>query len=592
MFTTRPELTGTLGMVTASHWLSSQSGMAVLERGGNAFDAAVAAAFVLQVVQPDQNGPGGEVPIVAHHAATGDTFVVNGQGPSPATLTGDALRDLGVGYVPQDGHLPACVPAMFGTLTLLLERYGTMRLRDVLDYAIGYAGAGFPTTPLTSLVINDAQDRFRTHWHSTAEVYLPGGRVPAAGERFTNKPLAATFERVLHEAEARTPDRDGQIAAARDIWYRGFVADAIDKHLSVPAMDSTGTEHRGFLTGQDVAEWQPTIERPVTYDYHGYTLAKPQPWSQGPVLLQQLALLRGFDLAAMDPLGPDFIHTFVEAAKLAFADREAYYGDPDFTDVPIDHLLSAAYNDDRRRLITGTASGELVPGRINGKIPRLPRFVHEPLDPGGEHLPIPYIVPGSGRTNGDTVHIDVVDRWGNLASVTPSGGFLWGAPLVPDLGFAVGIRGQIFNLEAGLPNSIEPRKRPRTTLSPSLALRDGEPYMAFGTPGGDMQDQWPLIFLLNHIHHGMNLQEAVDSPTWNSLHFPSSFMARASSPKVVRVEARIPLATRNELERRGHIIDVSEEWSLGMTSAVTRTRDGQMRAGISPRGLLNYASGR
>jgi len=190
------------------------------------------------------------------------------------------------------------------------------------------------------------------------------------------------------------------------------------------------------------------------------------------------------------------------------------------------------------------------------------------------------------------VHIDVVDKWGNLASVTPSGGFLWGAPVVPDLGFAVGIRGQIFSLEDGLPNSVEPRKRPRTTLSPSLALRDGEPYMAFGTPGGDMQDQWPLIFLLNHIHHGMNLQEAVDSPTWNSLHFPSSFMARASSPKVVRIEARVPAATRNELERRGHIIDVAEEWSLGMTSAVTRAKDGQMRAGISPRGLLNYASGR
>lgn len=405
--------------------------------------------------------------------------------------------------------------------------------------------------------------------------------------------MAETFERVLREAEGRAPDRDGQIAAARDIWYRGFVADAIDKHMATPAMDSTGSEHSGFLTGQDLAEWEPTIEAPVQYDYHGLTVYKPQAWSQGPVLLQQLALLKGFDLTGMDPLGPDFIHTMVECAKLAFADREAYYGDPLFVDVPLEHLLSDSYNSERRSLIGAEASSELVPGAPGGRVPRLPRFAHEPLAGGdGEHLPIPYIVPGAGRTNGDTVHIDIVDRWGNLASVTPSGGFLWGGPLVPGLGFSISIRGQIFGLEQGLPNSVGPRKRPRTTLSPSLALRDGEPYMSFGTPGGDMQDQWPLIFLLNHLHFGMNLQEAIDSPTWNSLHFPSSFMARASSPKVVHMEGRVPVATRKELERRGHIIDVTEDWSLGMTSAVTCSPDGFLRAGVSPRGLLGYASGR
>ncbi len=591
MFTTRPELTGTLGMITSTHWLSAQSGMTVLERGGNAFDAAVAAAFVLQVVQPEQNGPGGEVPIVAHHAASDTTFVVSGQGPSPAAMTPEALADLGVDFVPQDGLLPACVPAMFGTLTLVLERYGTMRLREVLDFAIGYAQHGFPMTALTSLVIADAKHRFERDWPENAEVYLPAGQPPAPGARFTNRAMADMFIRIIEEAEAATSDRDGQIVAARNVYYRGFVADAIDKHMSIPTQDSTGRAHRGFLTGQDLADWQPSIEEPVCYDYHGYTVCKPQTWSQGPVLLQQLALLNGIDIAAMNPTGPEFIHTVVESAKLAFADREAYYGDPDFTDVPMAQLLSRSYNDDRRTLIGECASAELRPGVLSGVPPRLPRFVHEPLG-SGEHLPIPYIVPGAGRTNGDTVHIDVVDRWGNLASVTPSGGFLWGGPLVTGLGFSLSTRAQIFALDAGLPNSVEPRKRPRTTLSPSLALRDGEPYMAFGTPGGDMQDQWPLTFLLHHIHHGMNLQEAIDAPTWNSLHFPSSFMTRAASPKVVRMESRVPEPTRAALQKQGHILDLTEPWSLGMTSAVTRSTDGFLRAGVSPRGLLGYACGR
>ena len=592
MFTTRPELIGTLGLVASTHWLSSQSGMDILERGGNAFDAAVAAAFVLQVVQPEQNGPGGEVPILGHNVRTGESFVVDGQGPAPAGLTGAALRELGVTYVPQDGLLPACVPSAVGTLTALLERHGTFTLRAVLDYAIGYAENGFPLTPLTALVISDAAERFRTDWQENAAVYTPGGRVPRANERFTNKPLAAMYRRLIEEAEARSSTREGQLAAARDVWYRGFFAEAIDAHMRVASRDSTGERHSGFLNGDDLARWEPGFESPVSYDYGDFTILKPQPWSQGPVLLQQLALLKCFDLADMGPSSAELIHTVVEAAKLAFADREAYYGDPRFVEVPLERLLSKEYNDDRRRLITDEASDQLRPGRLDGITPPLPSFVDSPPDAGSEHLPIPYIVPGAGRTNGDTVHIDVIDRWGNTASVTPSGGFLWGGPLVPGLGFSISTRAQIFSLDEGLPNSVAPGKRPRTTLSPSLALRGGEPYLAFGTPGGDMQDQWPLIFLLNHIHFGMNLQEAVDAPTWNSLHFPSSFMTRASRPKVVKIESRVPLATRQELERRGHILEVAEEWSLGMTSAVARDREGMIHGGISPRGLLGYISGR
>lgn len=592
MFTTRPELIGYEGMATSTHWLVSHTSMRVLDHGGNAFDAAVAGAFVLNVIQPEQNSPGGEVPIVGYDARTQRPFVVNGQGPSPEALTPQTFSELGLDFVPSDGLVPACVPGMFGSLTLLAERYGTWRLRDLLEPAIGYAEQGYPLTPLTALVIGDAQDRFRTHWQSNGEIYLPGGRAPNANQRVTNPDLAATWRRVVSESEVSGRSREEEFVAARDIWYRGFVAEAIDKFHSTPAMDSTGEEHVGYLRYSDLAAWEPSIEEPVTLDYHGYTLCKPNTWSQGPVLLQQLGLLEHFELDAMQPASAELIHTVVECAKLAYADREAYYGDPDFVKVPLDRLLSANYNADRRQLIGPEASADLIPGSIDGVQPRMPFFAQEGVQAAGNFLPIPYIPPGSGRTNGDTVHLDVVDKHGNLVSVTPSGGFLWGSPVVPGLGFSVSTRAQIFSVEQGLPNSLQPGKRPRTTLSPSLVLRDGEGYLAFGTPGGDMQDQWPLEFFLNHVHFDMNLQEAIDAPTWHTTHFPSSFMGRASSRKTVHVESRVGEETIEKLRAWGHDVKVQDPWSLGMVCAVSREQDGTLRGGASPRGLLGYAIGR
>ncbi|HTR90194.1 MAG TPA: gamma-glutamyltransferase, partial [Trebonia sp.] len=433
--------------------------------------------------------------------------------------------------------------------------------------------------------------------------------VPAPGSRFANRALAATYARLLAEAEAASGDRDGQLEAARRAWYDGFVAEEIGKFAATEAMDVTGERHRGLLTSQDLSTWRARLEAPVTYDYHGLTIAKTGPWGQGPVFLQQLALLDGYGLAAMGtaPGSADFIHTVTEAGKLAFADREAWYGDPAFTDVPLDDLLSKAYNGERRKLIGETASMGLRPGSPAGREPRLPGFATQSFgrkDSGARARAgsgDPGIDPATGEPlgrsttadarRGDTCHVDVADRWGNVVAATPSGGWLQSSPVIPSLGFCLGTRAQMFTLDPGLPATIAPGKRPRTTLTPSLALRGGEPYLAFGTPGGDQQDQWTLGFLLNHVHFGMNLQQAIDFPAFHSAHMPSSFYPRDAYPGRLDVESRTGDEVIGELRRRGHDVHVQPAWSLGRTSAVAR-RNGMLYAAANPRGMQGYAAGR
>ena len=373
-FTTRPQLAGTFGMVASTHWLASAAGMAVLEKGGNAFDAAVATGLVLQVVEPHLNGPGGEVPVIGFDAAAGEAFVLDGQGPAPAAATLGVFESLGLDLVPGTGLLAACVPAAFGTWMLLLERYGKLPLREVMEYAIGYARDGYPMLPTASATIAAVADTFRDHWPSSAEIYLADGP-PAAGSRFANPALAAAFSRILAEAEAAGAGRDAQIEAARRTFYEGFVAEAIAAYLArAEVMDVSGRPHRGLLAGQDLADWRPGVEDPVTFDYAGLTVCKTGPWGQGPVFLQQLALLSGFDLAEMGPGSADFIHTVVECAKLAFADREAWYGDPRWSDVPLAELLSPEYASQRRPLVGPQASGDLIPGAPGGAAARLPGY--------------------------------------------------------------------------------------------------------------------------------------------------------------------------------------------------------------------------
>ncbi|GHH71918.1 gamma-glutamyltranspeptidase [Streptomyces sulfonofaciens] len=595
MFTTRPELAGDFGMVASTHWLASATGMSVLERGGNAADAAVAAGFVLQVVEPHLNGPGGEVPVLLWDPGERRVSVVCGQGVAPAAATGERLLGLGLSLVPGTGLLPTVVPGSFGAWLLLLERWGTWSLADVLAPAIHYADRGHPLLGRVSTALGTVADMFRAHWPTSAATWLPGGAVPAAGSRFTNPVLAGTWRRLVAEGEAAGGSRERRIAAARDAWYRGFVAEAIGSYCATAeVMDTSGRAHGGLLTADDLAAWQPAVEEPATFDYHGYTVCKTGPWGQGPVFLQQLALLEGFDLAAMGPGSADWVHTVIEAGKLAFADREAWYGDPDHTDVPLDGLLDPEYTAQRRRLITGTASLDLRPGSPGGRSPRLPRYPQGPDVLGaadgtaGAGEPT---LAATGEVRGDTCHLDVADRHGMMISATPSGGWFQSSPTVPELGFCLSTRGQMFWVEPGLPNSLRPGARPRTTLTPSFALRDGEPWLAFGTPGGDFQDQWSLHFFLNAVHGGMNLQEAIDAPEFHTLHVPNSFYPRDTHPGHLLLEERFDPDVLAELRRRGHRVETGDAWSLGHVSAVAR-EDGWLRAAANPRGNQGYAVGR
>ncbi|MFI7634438.1 gamma-glutamyltransferase family protein [Nonomuraea sp. NPDC049400] len=585
-------------MVASTHWLASATGMGVLERGGNAFDAAVAAGFVLQVAEPHLNGPGGEVPILLWSEAEQKVSAVCGQGVAPAAATIERFTELGLDIVPGTGLLAATVPGAFGGWMLMLERWGTWSLADVLAPAIHYAEHGVPVLERIAATIESVQGLFNNDWPTSAATWLPGGNVPPPGSKLANPVLAATYRRLVAEAESASSTREGQLAAARRAWYEGFVAEAIAEFSAKTAwLDSSGDVHGGLLTGDDLARWTATVEEPLAFDYHGHTVYKTGPWGQGPVFLQQLALLRGFDLDAMGHLSADYVHTVTEAAKLAFADREAWYGDN--TDVPVSDLLSEAYNAERRALVGAEASFELRPGAPGGRAPRLPDFpapgtasaapgISGARSPQGVGEPT---VARDGSVKGDTCHLDVVDRHGNMVSATPSGGWLQSSPTIPELGFCLGTRSQMFWLQDGLPASLRPGTRPRTTLSPSFALKDGKPWLAFGTPGGDQQDQWSLNFFLAVVHGRLNLQEAIDAPMFHSEHFPSSFFPRGSRPGVLHVEDRLDAGVIAELRRRGHEVEAQGPWTLGRLSAVAR-EGAFLKAAANPRGAQGYAAGR
>ena len=591
-FTTRPEILGTFGVVTSTHWIASAVGMSILEKGGNAFDAAVATGFVLQIVEPHLCGPGGDLPVVYHSARTGKVEVICGQGPAPAGATIEHYRREGIDLIPGDGLLAAVIPGAFDGWMLMLRDHGTMSVREVLEPAIHYAEAGHPVLPRVAATIAGLGDFFREHWPTSYATWLPGGAPPRPHALFRNPVLADTWRRIVAEAEAAR-GREAGIEAARDAFYRGFVAEKIEAYLrSAEVMDGSGARHKGVLSAQDLAGWSASTEAPTTLDYHGWTVAKTGPWGQGPVLLQSLAILAGYDIAAMDPNGPDFVHTVVEAMKLAFADREVYYGDPAFIDVPVETLLSAAYAAERRALIGDTASLDLRPGLIAGYEAQRERtlaMLGASSKTGAVYEPT---MAHLSEKRGDTVHIDVIDRWGNMVSTTPSGGWLQSSPTIPGLGFCLNSRAQMFWLEPGLPSSLAPGKRPRTTLTPSLALHEGRPTLAFGTPGGDQQDQWQLSFFLRHVHHGLDLQATIDRPLFHTAHFPGSFHPRTREPGSLMLEETFGVATIDELRRRGHRLTVTEPWSIGRLTAAKRDPDGLLRAGATPRLMQAYAIGR
>jgi gamma-glutamyltranspeptidase/glutathione hydrolase len=556
VFTTRPELRGTFGMVASTHWLGSAVGMAVLERGGNAFDAAVATGFVLQVVEPHLNGPGGEVPVAFWSEDRGQPLALCAQGVAPAAATIERFRDLGHELIPGTGVLAACVPGAFGGWLLLLRDFGSWRLADVLEFAIGYAERGFPLHPRITTTI-ELSEPLLAGWEGSASLYLP---TPEPGMLFRNPALASTYGRIVEES--RGGSREDEIERARQAFYEGFVADEIDRFCA---------REGGLLKGSDMAEWTATLEPVASYEYRGLTVCKTGPWAAGPVGLQQLALLRGFDLAELSEA--ELVHVVTECAKLAFADRDALYGD---ADVRLDILLSDEYCAERRALVGEEASADYAPGF--GRLPA----VHAAA-----------AMPGSGEpTRGDTVHLDVADRFGNVVSATPSGGWLSSSPVIPALGWPLGTRAQMFWLEEGLPSSLRPGARPRSTLSPGLALRQGRPYLAWGTPGGDQQEQWGLHAFLRHVDRGLDLQAAIDAPEFHTDHLISSFYPRGFVPRSLALESRFGARTVADLRRRGHEVTLWPEWSLGRVTAVAREPDGLLKAAANPRGMQGYAVGR
>jgi gamma-glutamyltranspeptidase/glutathione hydrolase len=568
----RPTIMGTHGMVATEHYLSALIGVDILKRGGNAIDAAVAATFAEGVLNPHMHTIGGEVPMLIYMANSGQVTAINGNTAAPQRATIEWFTEQGMALIPGEGLLAAGVPAALGALLMALERFGTMTLADVLQPALDLARDGFPIHPglvgpsdYLAFSIWHCLETFQERWPTSAQLYLPQGRLPTVGTILRNHDLAQMFERLLQaERTAASQGRTAGLRAAGECFYRGEIAQQIARFVQ---------HHGGLLDVEDLAAFETKVEPPVAVNYRGYEVYKCGPWSQGPVFLQQLRLLEGYDLRVLGHNSAAYIHLVTEAAKLAFADREAYYGDPDFVPVPMAELLSEAYTEARRTLIdSDDASLELRPGDPVNAMPL--RSGQGPL-------------VGREWQRG-TVHVAVVDRQRNLVAATPSGAWISGSPVVEGLGFPLTTRIQVFYLDHQHPNALAPRKRPRTTLTPSLVLRDGGPFMAFGTMGLDQQDQWTLQCFLNVVEFGMPLQAAIEAPKFSSKHFPSSTYPHAAEPGVLRVEGRVPYEVRRDLLAKGHQVVIQPDWIEGYIVGVqVDSERGVVYGAADPRGELS-----
>ncbi|MCW2867532.1 MAG: gamma-glutamyltransferase, partial [Marmoricola sp.] len=553
---------------------------------------------VLQVVEPHLNGPGGDLPAIVSVGGDPAPRVLCGQGPAPAGATREAYAAMGLDHVPGSGPLAAAVPGAFDAWMLLLRDHGTLPLRTVAEPAIGYARDGHPLLPTAAHTVERVRSLFTDDWTTSADLWLRGG-LPRAGALFANPVWAATLERLVAEGEAAGADVAAQAEAARRAWGQGFVADAVEAFSARAWRHSGGEVLPGLLTGADLASWSATWEAPALLDWHGVQVAKTDLWGQGPTLLQALAVLdvlAGDDPLVLDPSTEAGVHAVTETWKLVMADREAWFGE--HSPVGVADLLDPAYVLSRAGLVGPDASRDLRPGSPGGRTPRLAAHVRALLagatpESSADPTTGEPTVTRDGATRGDTCHVDVVDRWGNMVSATPSGGWLQSSPTIPDLGFCLGSRLQMSWLDEGLPASLTPGARPRTTLSPTLVLRDGEPVLACGTPGGDQQDQWQTLFLLRHLVGGLPLQEAIDAPMFHTTSFPGSFVPRTMEPGVVVVEDRLDPAVLDALRTRGHDVVLQGPWTLGRMCAVARDpATGLLSAAANPRGMAGYAVGR
>lgn len=568
----RPEFTGTHAIVAAGRTYTVDAGATIIAQGGNAIDGGVASIFAAAVVEISHFGLGGEAPIIIYSARDRRVVVINGQGPAPRAATPALFA--GMKSPPANGPLAATLPAVVDSATIALAKFGTRSLGAVLAPAIALAD-GFPTYEFLRHYLESERKGCEPYaW--TMRTYYPDGRIPADGEIFRQPNLARTL-RALVEAEraalAKGASREDAIRAGRDAFYRGDIAKRM-----IAAVREAG----GVMTEEDLASYEGRVEEPVSATYRGFTVFKAGPWNQGPVLLQTLRLLEGFDLRSMGAESADEIHVATEAIKLAYADRDRYYGDPDFVKVPLAALLSDDYTRSRRTLIDmARASTEQRPGNLEGALGS--------QGTPGSHGSLGSQGPASvqpPREVGDTTSIQVADAQGNLFSATPSSGWLLGGAFVAgDTGVPMSNRMQAFRLDPSSPDVLAGGKRPRTTLTPTVILKEGRPFLAIGTPGGDSQDQQILNVLLNVFDFGMDVQAAIEAPRFNSLHPESSFEDHRAQPGVLEVEASVPEPVRAELTRRGHQLRVRPAYgiSTGVVAAGIDPATGRLRGGADPR---------
>ena len=575
----RGEVRAAHGVVAAGRTFTVDAGARIMSAGGNAIDGGVASIFAAAVVEISHFGLGGEAPIIVYSARDQRVVVVNGQGSAPKAASPQMFA--GKDAIPGNGPLGATLPAAVDSAAIALAKYGTRSLSDVLQPAIALAD-GFPMYEFLHHYLETERAACEPYaW--TMRTYYPDGKITPVGEMFRQPNLAATL-RALAAAEqaalARGASREQAIEAGRDAFYKGPIAGA---------MTAAVREAGGVMTEDDLAGYHGRIEEPATAPYRGYSVYKAGFWNQGPALLQTLRILEGFNLAAMGAGSADAIHTTVEAIKLAYADRDRYYGDPDFSRVPGDVLLSAPYATMRRALIDPKrASLEQRPGdpsRGTALLDLPPNHLRQGYggQEGGSHE---NLSSGPAKEPGDTTSIQVADAAGNLFSATPSSGWLLGGAFVAGAtGVPMSNRMQAFNLDASSPNVLAGGKRPRTTLTPTIVLKDGKPFLAIGTPGGDSQDQQILLVLLNIIDFGMDVQAAIEAPRVNSLHPVSSFDNHRPQPGVLEVESTLAPAVLEELKARGHVLALRRAFgiSTGIVAAGVDPATGALRGGADLR---------
>lgn len=566
--TMRPEILGTHGIVAAGRHYSVSAGVRIMQQGGNAIDAGVATVLAASVVEISHFGFGGEVPTMIYDAKTHEITVINGQGPAPKAATPDLFT--AEGRVPANGPLGATIPAVMDAMALALETKGTMRLEQVMQPAIELAD-GFPMYEFLRHYM-ETERKATEQYEWSRKTYYPDGRIPDVGEIFRQPNLARTFRAIVaaeKTAFARSHNRVTAIRAGRDAFYKGNIA------RRIAAADRAAG---GVFTYEDLASFHGKLEKPVTTNFHGFDVYKAGPWDQGPVLLETLNILEGTDLKGMGEGSAGYLHTVHEAIKLAYDDRNAFYGDPAFVKVPLTGLLSKPYAAERRALIGQQAS---LAHRVGNPFP---------FDPDVKAPAVLYTPHAQGQKppigSGDTTCVDVVDKDGNLFSATPSSGWLIGGAFVAgDTGVPLSNRMQIFDLDPASPNVLAGGKRPRTTLTPTIVMQNGKPLLAISTPGGDSQDQQILNVLLNIFVFDMDIQRAIEAPRINSLHPFSSFDNHESEPGVLEIESRVPQSVRDELVARGHALHVLGPYgmSTGVVAVGVNPKTGTLRGGADPR---------